>query len=164
MVVLARAEPLVSPADGVIGVAHVNGGSPTLVGPNVDHALDDVACSRVRSVAPSAHEARKRWSDHSRRRVFGRGRRLASALQLNRLPRLKVLPLVIGPPFGVTVVDLPGRIPLPSKITIRMLPRLDVRESLGPDPGPEEGYRLVTSPLRRTLTGLFDKRRLPVIG
>ncbi len=95
---------------------------------------------------------------------LGRGRRLASALQLNRLLRLKVLPLVIGPPFGVTVLDLPGRIPLPSKITIRVLPRLDLRESLGPNPDPEEGYRLVTSTMQRTLTGLDKKRRFPVIG
>ena len=43
---------------------------------------------------------------------LGRGRRLASALQLNRLLRLKVLPLAIGPPFGLTVLDLSGRIPL----------------------------------------------------
>jgi 1-acyl-sn-glycerol-3-phosphate acyltransferase len=54
---------------------------------------------------------------------LGRGRRLASALQLNRLLRLKVLPLALGPPFGITVLDLPGRIPLPSKITIRVLSR-----------------------------------------
>ncbi len=95
---------------------------------------------------------------------LGRGRRLASALQLNRLLRLKVLPLVIGPPFGVTVLDLPGRIPLPSKITIRVLPPLDLRESLGANPDPEEGYRLVTSTMQRTLTGLANKRRFPVIG
>ena len=95
---------------------------------------------------------------------LGRGRRLASALQLNRLLRLKVLPLVIGPPFGITVLDLPGRIPLPSKITIRVLPRLDLRDSLGPNPDPEEGYRLVTSTMQRTLTGLGNKRRFPVIG
>jgi 1-acyl-sn-glycerol-3-phosphate acyltransferase len=95
---------------------------------------------------------------------LGRGRRLASALQLNRLLRLKVLPLVIGPPFGITVLDLPGRIPLPSKITIRVLPRLDLRESLGPNPDPEEGYRLVTSTMQRVLTGLGNKRRFPVIG
>ena len=72
--------------------------------------------------------------------------------------------LVIGPPFGVTVLDLPGRIPLPSKITIRVLPRLDLRESLGPNPDPEQGYRLVTSTMQRTLTGLDKKRRFPVIG
>jgi 1-acyl-sn-glycerol-3-phosphate acyltransferase len=95
---------------------------------------------------------------------LGRGRRLASALQLNRLLRLKVLPLVIGPPFGVTVFDLPGRIPLPSKITIRALPPLDLRDTLGPNADPEEGYALVTSTMQRTLTGLGNKRRFPVIG
>jgi 1-acyl-sn-glycerol-3-phosphate acyltransferase len=95
---------------------------------------------------------------------LGRGRRLASALQLNRLLRLKVLPLVIGPPFGVTVLDLPGRIPLPSKITIRVLRPLDLRKRLGPNPDPEEGYRLVTSTMQRTLTRLGNKRRFPVIG
>ena len=95
---------------------------------------------------------------------LGRGRRLASALPLNRLLRLKVLPVVIGPPFGVTVLDLPGRIPLPSKITIRALPALDLRARLGANPDPEEGCRLVTATMQRTLTRLANKRRFPVIG
>ena len=95
---------------------------------------------------------------------LGRGRRLASTLQLNRLLRLKVLPVVIGPPFGVTVLDLPGRIPLPSKITIRALPALDLRERLGANPDLEEGCRLVTDTMQRTLTRLAKKRRFPVIG
>lgn len=95
---------------------------------------------------------------------LGRGRKLASTLMLNRLVRVKVLPLVIGPPFGVTVLDLPGRIPLPSKITIRVLSPIDLRERLGPDADADEGYRLVTSSMQRTLTRLGNKRRFPVIG
>jgi 1-acyl-sn-glycerol-3-phosphate acyltransferase len=95
---------------------------------------------------------------------LGRGRRLASALQLNRLLRLKVLPLAIGPPFGITVLDLPGRIPLPSKITIRVLSPIDLRERLGPDPQPEKAYRLVTSTMQQSLTALGHNRRFPVIG
>jgi 1-acyl-sn-glycerol-3-phosphate acyltransferase len=95
---------------------------------------------------------------------LGRGRRLASALQLNRLLRLKVLPLAIGPPFGLTVLDLPGRIPLPSKITIRVLDPIDLRDRLGPDPDPAQAYRLVTSTMQRSLTALGRKRRFPVIG
>jgi 1-acyl-sn-glycerol-3-phosphate acyltransferase len=95
---------------------------------------------------------------------LGRGRRLAQALQLNRLLRIKVLPLVLGPPFGVTILDLPGRLPLPSKITIRVLPPIDLNERLGPDPDLEEGYRLVTGTMQRTLTGLGRRRRFPVIG
>jgi len=95
---------------------------------------------------------------------LGRGRRLASALQLNRLLRLKVLPLAIGPPFGITVLDLPGRIPLPSKITIRVLSPIDLRDRLGPDPDPERACRLVTSTMQQSLTALGRRRRFPVIG
>ena len=95
---------------------------------------------------------------------LGRGRRLASALQLNRLARVKVLPFAIGPPFGITVFDLPGRLPLPSKITIRVLPPIDLRDRLGPNPDTEEGYRLVTRTMQRSLTALTRKRRFPVIG
>jgi 1-acyl-sn-glycerol-3-phosphate acyltransferase len=95
---------------------------------------------------------------------LGRGRRLASALQLNRLLRLKVLPLAIGPPFGITVLDLPGRIPLPSKITIRVLSPIDLRDRLGPNPDPERAYRLVTSTMQQSLTALGRDRRFPVVG
>jgi 1-acyl-sn-glycerol-3-phosphate acyltransferase len=95
---------------------------------------------------------------------LGRGRRLADALQLNRLARLKVFPIVIGPPFGVTVLDMPGRIPLPSKITIRVMPPIDLRKTLGKNPDVEEGYKIVTSRMQRTLTRLNNQRRIPVVG
>ena len=95
---------------------------------------------------------------------LGRGRRLASGLQLDRLLRLKVLPLAIGPPFGLTVLDLPGRIPLPSKITIRVLDPIDLRVHLGPDPDLHEAYRLITDAMQDSLSALSRKRRFPVIG
>ena len=95
---------------------------------------------------------------------LGRGRRVAKALNLNRLARLKVLPVVIGPPFGITVLDLPGRIPLPSKITVRVMPPINLRKQLGRNPDIEEGYRLVTSRMQRTLTRLNNQRRIPVVG
>jgi 1-acyl-sn-glycerol-3-phosphate acyltransferase len=95
---------------------------------------------------------------------LGRGRRVARALQLDRLLRLKVLPPVLGPPFGVTVLDFPGRIPLPSKIAVRVLKPLDLRERLGSNPDVEEGYRLVTSTMQRTLTRLSNQRNVPVVG
>jgi 1-acyl-sn-glycerol-3-phosphate acyltransferase len=95
---------------------------------------------------------------------LGRGRRLASALQLGRLLRLKVLPLAIGPPFGLTVLDLPGRVPLPSKITIRVLKPIDLRAHLGLDPDPHDGYRLVTDAMQDSLSALSRRRRFPVIG
>jgi hypothetical protein len=75
-----------------------------------------------------------------------------------------VLPLAMGPPFGITVLELPGRIPLPSKITIRVLSPIDLRDRLGPDPDPEKGYRLVTRTMQRSLTALGRSRRFPIIG
>jgi 1-acyl-sn-glycerol-3-phosphate acyltransferase len=95
---------------------------------------------------------------------LGRGRRLAKALSLDRLARLKVLPPVLGPPFGVTVLDFPGRIPLPAKIRVRVMPPIDLRDELGRDPDLEEGYDLVTSRMQRTLTRLANDRAVPVVG
>ena len=95
---------------------------------------------------------------------LGRGRRVASALSLNRLARLKVLPPVIGPPFGITVLDFPGRIPLPAKIRVRVMPPIDLRDELDGDGDVDAGYRLVTSRMQRTLTRLSNQRTLPVVG
>lgn len=54
---------------------------------------------------------------------LGQGERVARFLQLHRLLRLDVAPVQIAPPWGVTVLDLPGRVPLPAKITIQVLQR-----------------------------------------
>ena len=95
---------------------------------------------------------------------LGQGRRLASALQLDRLLRLKVLPAVLGPPFGATILDLPARIPLPSKITIRVLKPVDLHERLGRNLDPDEGYKLVTGTMQRSLSQLGSNRKVPVLG
>jgi 1-acyl-sn-glycerol-3-phosphate acyltransferase len=95
---------------------------------------------------------------------LGQGRRFARALGLDRRFRLKVLPGAIGPPFGLTVLDLPGRIPLPAKISVRVLKPIDLRDRLGSRPDPEEGYKLVTSTMQRMLTRLSNERTLPVVG
>ena len=95
---------------------------------------------------------------------LGQGRRLARALGLDQRFRLKVLPAVIGPPFGVTIMDLPARFPLPAKISIRVGKPIDLRDRLGARADPEDGYELVTSTMQRTLTRLSDQRSLPVLG
>ena len=95
---------------------------------------------------------------------LGRGRRLASALRLDRLMRLTVLPPVLGPPFGVTVLDLPIRLPLPAKIDIRVLEPINLRKRLGRNPDVDDGYELVTSTMQRTLTRLSNQRSVPVLG
>jgi 1-acyl-sn-glycerol-3-phosphate acyltransferase len=95
---------------------------------------------------------------------LGRGRRFARTLRLDSLLRLKVLPAQIGPPFGVTVLDLPGRIPLPAKITVRALPKIDLKQRLGAKPDIEAAYELVTGKMQKALSDLDDERSLPVIG
>jgi len=95
---------------------------------------------------------------------LGRGRRISRALQLDKALRLKVFPVQFAPPFGLTVLDLPLRVPLPSKITIRVLPQIDLREELGADADPQDAYRLVTDRMQDALSELSDERGLPVIG
>ena len=64
---------------------------------------------------------------------------------------------------GVTIMDLPGRFPLPAKISIRVGEPIDLRERLGSRGDPDDGYRLVTSTMQRTLTRLSNERTLPVV-
>jgi len=93
-----------------------------------------------------------------------RGERLSHLLALDRLLRVKVLPIQIAPPFGVTVLDLPGRIPLPSQITIQVLPRIDLRRRFGPKPDEEAVYHAVTAMMQEALDELSAERELPVVG
>ena len=95
---------------------------------------------------------------------LGQGQRVARALRLHQLLRLDVAPLQVGPPWGVTVLDLPGRIPLPAKITVQVLPPVDLRDELGDDGDEEAGYDLVTGRMQDTLDRLAEERTLPVVG
>jgi 1-acyl-sn-glycerol-3-phosphate acyltransferase len=88
-----------------------------------------------------------------------RGRRAVQLLRLDRLFRLKVLPVAIGPPVGVTVLDLPGRIPLPAKITIRVLDPLDLD---GVDE--DAAYERLVGTMQDALDELAAERRMPVVG
>jgi len=93
-----------------------------------------------------------------------RGEKLAQLLRLDRLMRLKVLPVSIGPPLGPNVLDFPGRLPLPSKVTIRVMPPIDVEERYGPAPDPKIVYDEVTDDMQSTLDELSEERTLPVVG
>jgi 1-acyl-sn-glycerol-3-phosphate acyltransferase len=93
-----------------------------------------------------------------------RGERLARMLQLHRLARLTVLPVSLGPPLGINVLDLPGRIPLPAKVTIEVLPPIGTGEHIGRESDPRDVYEEVTDEMQRTLDRLSDERTAPVIG
>jgi 1-acyl-sn-glycerol-3-phosphate acyltransferase len=93
-----------------------------------------------------------------------RGAWLASLLRLDRTMRLKVLPILVAPPWGLTIGDFLPRIPLPAKMTTEVLPAIDLKERFGPDPDPDEVYEYVTTRMQSALDGLAAERRFPVIG
>jgi len=95
---------------------------------------------------------------------LGRGGRISRALQLDKALRLKVFPVQVAPPLGLTLLDLPLRFPLPSKIKVSVLPRIDLREELGPKAKPEDAYALVTDRMQTALSEMSDERTLPVVG
>src|SRR5436305_14254425 len=74
---------------------------------------------------------------------LSRGERLARLLRLDRLFRLKVLPISIAIPWGLNVGDMLGHIPLPAKISIRVLPPINVRQEFGPKPDLDKVYHHV---------------------
>ena len=93
-----------------------------------------------------------------------RGPRAARLIGFDKLTRIKVLPVSIGPPLGINLLDLPGRIPIPAKITIHVLPPIDLRERYGDDPDPEAAYEDVTAEMQQALSALDEERTLPVVG
>ena len=95
---------------------------------------------------------------------LSRGEGLARALRLDRMFRLKVLPLSLALPWGLNVGDMLGHIPLPAKITIETLPAIDLRAEFGPDPDLDGVYDHLVRLMQDTLDALASERRFPVIG
>jgi 1-acyl-sn-glycerol-3-phosphate acyltransferase len=95
---------------------------------------------------------------------LGQGRDIARRLRLDRLLRVKVFPAQVAPPFGLTIMDLPGRLPLPAKIVVRVLPKIDLKKRLGSRPDVDDAYELVTDTMQRALGKLDEERRVPVLG
>jgi hypothetical protein len=59
----------------------------------------------------------------------------------------------------INVGDMLGHVPLPAKITVEVLPPVDVSEL-----EVDDAYDLIVERMQRTLTGLQAERRLPVVG
>jgi 1-acyl-sn-glycerol-3-phosphate acyltransferase len=93
-----------------------------------------------------------------------RGQRVAKLSGWAKLTRIKVLPVAVAPPFGISVLDLPTRVPLPAKITVEVLPPIDLLERFGPNPEHEDVYDEVTGKMQGALSELQNERTLPVVG
>jgi 1-acyl-sn-glycerol-3-phosphate acyltransferase len=95
---------------------------------------------------------------------LSRGERLARLFGLDRMFRLKVLPISLAIPWGLNLGDMLGHIPLPAKITIETLPAIDLRREFGPEPDLDEVYDHIARTMQETLDALAAERRLPVLG
>jgi 1-acyl-sn-glycerol-3-phosphate acyltransferase len=100
--------------------------------------------------------------------VASDGRRLARILGLERF-RLKALPLMVGPPWGISPGDFLLHWPLPAKITVQVGEPIDFGARFGAlDPRDPEViwacYHYVERRMQRILNSLAEERRLPVLG
>ncbi len=93
-----------------------------------------------------------------------RGDRIARLLALDRMFRLKVLPISLALPWGLNVGDFFGHLPLPAKITVEVLPPIHLREEFGEDPDVRQIYAHITRTMQETLDALASERQLPLIG
>ena len=98
--------------------------------------------------------------------VLATGRRIARLLQLDRVARLKMFPIAVQAPWGVSPALLP-EIPLPTKIRTAFGEPIE----LGGDPDRaddegyvEAGYEEVRAAIQRGMDALARRRRLPLFG
>jgi 1-acyl-sn-glycerol-3-phosphate acyltransferase len=98
--------------------------------------------------------------------VLVRGRRLARALRLDKIARLKMFPIGLSAPWGLAPSMLP-EIPLPTKIRTAFQPPVEI----DPDParaGDEQyvqrKYDEVQDSLQRGMTALARRRAFPLFG
>src|SRR3954452_16790433 len=95
---------------------------------------------------------------------LSRGETLARALLLDKLFRLKVLPISVGIPWGLNIGDFMGHFPLPAKIVVEVLPPIDLREEFGAKPDLDAVYDEVIARMQAARDALAAERRLPIIG
>jgi 1-acyl-sn-glycerol-3-phosphate acyltransferase len=89
---------------------------------------------------------------------LSRGQWLARLLRLDRIARLKSVPISLALPWVLNVGDLLGHFPLPAKIVI------EVQEPIELDGDDQAVYDKVVASLQGGVDRLAAERRFPVIG
>jgi 1-acyl-sn-glycerol-3-phosphate acyltransferase len=89
---------------------------------------------------------------------LSRGEWLAKLLRVDKLLRLKTMPISLALPWGLNISDLAGHLPLPAKITI------EVQEPIDVDGDDDSVNDAVLASLQAGVDRLAAERRLPVIG
>jgi 1-acyl-sn-glycerol-3-phosphate acyltransferase len=98
--------------------------------------------------------------------VLSSGRRLAKALQLDRIARLKVFPIALSAPWGIAPAALP-EIPLPTKIRTAFQEPIELDhdpERAGDEAYVREKYEEVRQSIQRGMDSLARRRAFPVFG
>src|SRR3954451_6411467 len=98
--------------------------------------------------------------------VLARGRRLAKALQLDKVARLKMFPIAISAPWGIAPAMLP-ELPLPTKIRTAFQEPVQFRvrpARAEDDDYVEAKYDEVRQSIQRGMDKLARRRRLPLFG
>ena len=90
--------------------------------------------------------------------VLGREQWLARLLMLDKVLRLKSVPISVALPWGLNITDWLGHIPLPAKIVI------EVQEPIEVDHDDQAVYDKVVASLQAGVNRLAAERRFPVIG
>lgn len=90
-----------------------------------------------------------------------RGTGLARLLRVDKAMRVKIVPVSLGFPFGLSI--LPLNVPLPAKITTQVLDPIDLA-SFGSGPDPAAIDRHVRTVMQEALDVLAARRRFPVLG
>ncbi len=94
--------------------------------------------------------------------IFNDGQRTAKALRLDKLARVKSVPMTWSLPWGFLPVPLPN-IPLPAKIRMQVLEPIDLRARFGEEPDWDHAYDYVTSVMQVGLSNLASKTVVPMV-
>ena len=91
-----------------------------------------------------------------------RGQWLAKLLMVDKLARLKSVPILLAPPWGLAISDMVPRLPLPTKIAI------EVQEPISVDDINEKDDDAINDEVLASLQAGVDRlaadRRFPVLG
>lgn len=99
---------------------------------------------------------------HDTLMVLNDGRRTAKLLRLDKLARVKSLPMTLSVPWGLSPLPLP-QFPLPAKIRMQVLEPIDVRQRFGDQPDWGHAYDYVTSVMQVGLSKLASKTIVPMV-
>jgi 1-acyl-sn-glycerol-3-phosphate acyltransferase len=98
--------------------------------------------------------------------VIASGRRIAKALQLDKVANLKVFPLAIQAPWGLSPAMLP-EIPLPTKIRTAFQEPIELDtdpERANDDAYVQQMYDVVQGSIQHGMDVLARRRRFPILG